>query len=354
MVRIKDIAERAQVSVGTVDRVLHNRGRVAEDVKRKVLQIAQELQYEPNLIARALGSNRSYLIAALIPDPESDPYWHQAKTGAERAGDALKRYGIRISFYFFDPHGAESFREQAERVTQDKPDGILIAPLFHRESLPYFAQWQQVSIPCVQFNTQIPGPDPLSFIGQNLYQSGLLAAKLLHYGLSGPDTYLVAHIAEDFANSPHLITKEQGFREYFETNGLTGTATIIHADFAEQSIHRQLDALLHQYPDLRGIFVTTSKTYVLAPFLKNLRQKNIRLVGYDLLEKNLECLNEGLIDFLINQNPRGQAYQGIACLTDYLVFRKSVPPIKYLPLDIVTRENARYYLEEEVSSEQLA
>jgi LacI family transcriptional regulator len=59
-VRIKDIAEKAKVSAGTVDRVLHNRGRVADEVKERVLRIARELNYEPNFHARALVSKRIY------------------------------------------------------------------------------------------------------------------------------------------------------------------------------------------------------------------------------------------------------------------------------------------------------
>jgi len=74
-VRIKDIAEKAGVSTGTVDRVLHKRGKVAPDVERRVLQALKEMNYEPNLIARALGSNKSYRIAALLPDPAYDSYW---------------------------------------------------------------------------------------------------------------------------------------------------------------------------------------------------------------------------------------------------------------------------------------
>src|SRR5579872_2375674 len=68
-VRIKDIAEKAGVSTGTVDRVLHKRGKVAPDVERRVLRVLNDMNYEPNLIARALGSNKTYKIAALIPDP---------------------------------------------------------------------------------------------------------------------------------------------------------------------------------------------------------------------------------------------------------------------------------------------
>ncbi len=57
-IRIKDIARLAGVSAGTVDRVLHNRGRVSEEALQKITEVMKQIDYKPNLIARTLGSNK--------------------------------------------------------------------------------------------------------------------------------------------------------------------------------------------------------------------------------------------------------------------------------------------------------
>jgi LacI family transcriptional regulator len=62
------------------------------------------------------------------------------------------------------------------------------------------------------------------------------------------------------------------------------------------------------------------------------------------LVKNIHYLNEGIIHFLINQNPKGQGFFGVQLMVDHLLFNKQVEPIRYLPLDIITKENAQYYL----------
>src|SRR5258706_3277402 len=77
-IRIKDIATLAGVSTGTVDRVLHKRGRVSKEAEEKVRKILDEIDYQPNPIARSLGSNKKYKIIALIPDPLQNPYWELA------------------------------------------------------------------------------------------------------------------------------------------------------------------------------------------------------------------------------------------------------------------------------------
>ena len=350
-VRIKDIAAKAGVSTGTVDRVLHNRGRVSEAVKERVLHIAKELSYEPNMLARALVSKREFRIAALIPDPSVDSYWSAPRDGIEKAEKELQQYGVFVTQHLFNQFNVESFKEAAEEVSAVGYDGILMAPVFYRESLSYLSRWKRQGIPFNLFNTHIPDYEPLAYIGQDSYQSGVLAAKLLHYGQKSPAVFVVAHIDEDVPNSSHLLKKEQGFLDYFDQH-TSGEFQLVHAELNESAneavFAKQLDGLLAGNPATAGFFVTTSKANTIASYLYTRNLKHIRLVGYDLLKKNLSFLEKGVINFLINQNPRKQGYFGINLLIDHLIFKKKVSPIKYLPLDVITWENLHYYIESDL------
>ena len=77
-IRIKDIARLADVSVGTVDRVLHGRTGVSEASRKRVEEILKQLDYQPNMYASALASNKKYLFVCLLP---------QHKEGDYRCGD---------------------------------------------------------------------------------------------------------------------------------------------------------------------------------------------------------------------------------------------------------------------------
>jgi LacI family transcriptional regulator len=347
IIRIKDIAERAGTSKGTVDRVLHNRGRVAEDVRERILGIIKELNYEPNRIAQSLKSQKSYHIAVLIPDAAEDSYWEAPMAGIERAERELRQYGIKISRHVFTLHVVQSFLNKANEVTKENPDGVLIAPVFYKEVLPFFANWKALGIPYVLFNTQIESVNPLCYIGQDSYRSGSLAAKILNYGLPDPCTLLVLHINEDIPNSAHLITKERGFRDYFVNNGTVSHYEVISKDIdpSDNNIDEHLVDMLKTDSQIKGIYVTNSKAFEVAAYLEKEGIENIKLVGYDLLAPNVEFLEKGRIHFLINQNPLGQGYWGIHQLANHLVFNQDVPPIKFLPLDIITRENLDYYLD---------
>jgi LacI family transcriptional regulator len=165
--RIKDIAIKAGVSTGTVDRVIHNRGRVAPDVQKRVLEILEEMNYEPNLIARALGSKKDYRIAALIPDPAHDDYWLEPQDGILKAEEGVKQYGVGVQQYIFNPYDVHSYIEQAKKLTETNPDGIFLSPIFYRDTMPFFTLWQEKNIPFVLFNTQISESGALSYVGQD-------------------------------------------------------------------------------------------------------------------------------------------------------------------------------------------
>jgi LacI family transcriptional regulator len=348
-IRIKDIAQLAGVSVGTVDRVLHNRGRVSEEALKKVLGVLDQIDYKPNLIARTLGANKTYRIAALMPNPEQDPYWASSKSGISQAEAEWLRYGVKVESYFFNLYEKKSFKQVAEAVSESSPDGILIAPIFYHEALPFFELFKRKGIPVVLFNTNIPEAEPMCFIGQNLYQSGKVGGELMHLAIhDNAGVLIVLHINEDLGNSIHLAEKEKGFREYFDSKGLAHDIQTLNLhDPSEPAIEHQITKALEN-ASVKGIFVSTSKgTSVIASFLEKYGKTDIRLVGYDMLQENIRYMKKGIVNFLINQNPRRQAFQGINHLVGNLILKKDAPPHDLLPLEIISRENLDSYLNAE-------
>ena len=71
-ITIKDIAKRAGVSVGTVDRVLHKRPNVSESALEKVNKVLEEINYKPNMYASALAANRYCTFYIIMPKHESE------------------------------------------------------------------------------------------------------------------------------------------------------------------------------------------------------------------------------------------------------------------------------------------
>lgn len=98
----------AGVSVGTVDRVLHQRGRVSEDANAKVQEVLKKIDYKPNLIARSLGRASQLRIIALIPNPEFDGYWREVQVGIQQAREEWSHYGVTVSTCLYEQEGEEA------------------------------------------------------------------------------------------------------------------------------------------------------------------------------------------------------------------------------------------------------
>jgi LacI family transcriptional regulator len=343
--RLKDIAKLANVSVGTVDRVIHKRGEVSDDSYKKVMAIVEKTGYTPNLLARTLGSNRVFRIAVIIPNPKQDEYWKFSSDGIIKAAKDWAQYSIQIDSVLFDLYDQSSFVKSVKSVIKSKPDGILLAPIFHNEALAAARLCKENEIPFVLFNNNLSEATPLTFVGQNLYDSGGLGAELLSISQKEPGTYAILHIYDDISNSTHLSEKEKGFRDYFKNlKGPRNTAIGIDLNFThKKTLTKELNDLLAT-PDLRGLLVTTSNgASIVSKMLSKHGKNGIRLVAYDLLEENIKFLREGIIDFLINQNSKEQAYVGINHLSNYLLFRKH-PHQSLFPLEVITRQNLNSYL----------
>ena len=103
-IRIKDIAILSGVSVGTVDRVLHNRPNVSKEAREKVEKALKEMDYHPNVYASALAYNKSYKFFCIIPKHESEAYWQEIEEGAmgccEQKRDFLVTLCRKLSYFF--------------------------------------------------------------------------------------------------------------------------------------------------------------------------------------------------------------------------------------------------------------
>ena len=339
---IKDIANLAGVSNGTVDRVLHKRGKVSIKSFERVEKVLKEIEYYPNPMARNLRNNRTYRICALFPDYRIDPYWKPSHIGIGAAQCEFQPFGITIQEYFYEPRSKNSFIEKSEEILISEPDAIIMAPLFYSESAEMVRRCKELGIKVTLFNNYIDAFDTENFIGQDLYQTGKVGGGLIEKLAANETGIAVVHINKE----RHMVQKEMGFKDYFKMKGANPDA-IISFNFDSNDFlgfRNEVSCSIGRNPLVEAIFVTNSKAYLLADVLKELNKK-IHIVGYDLLDENVKHLQEGRIDFLLHQKPQRQAYLSVLYLADFFLFSKQIPSSKMLPIDIITSENFMFHLD---------
>ena len=333
--------------MGTVDRVIHNRGEVSKNTRDLILRIIKELEYQPNILASTLASKKTFSFAIFIPKPISnESYWNKPMIGIRKAFEELHQYGINIDIHLFKQSDSHTFIDESELILQSNPDGVVLAPFFSREARHFISKLKKREIPYVFIDSNLNDSAKLSYIGQDSFQSGTLAAKLLDYCLPENASILILHFAKEMDNLNHLVQREKGFYEYFKTNdpqGLRKLITFEISDPASHSFTEKMEEAVDNHPAVKGIFVTNSQVYHLAKFLVQTGRLGIRVIGHDLISENIDYLKKGTVDFLICQRPEEQGYNSVFTLFDHIVLKKFVKTDNYTSIDIITKENLEYY-----------
>lgn len=306
--------------------------------------IIKKLNYEPNILARSLASRTKKTIAILIPfHTEDNTYWITPLEGIEKAETGIRDYGVRLVKFLFDQYNVDSFKKESKKALKIAPDGILLAPVFYNESISYIQNCNLKNIPYLFIDSNIGDQKNISFIGQDSFQSGYLAARLISYGLTGRLNFMIIHVARETENTNHLRQREEGFRSFFKNNSRFRNSRIKHIFIpgSEKEVaFRILSSCFSEKTD--GVFVT-SNAHKVAGFMVKNNLSETRFIGYDLTPDNQKFLKKGVIDFLICQKPFEQGYQGVFSLFNHLVLKKPVKKNNYVPIDIITRENYKYY-----------
>ncbi|GAA4148562.1 LacI family DNA-binding transcriptional regulator [Sphingobacterium kyonggiense] len=341
---VKEIARRANVSIATVDRVLHSRPGVAEKTKSKILDIIDEIKYKPNILAKRLASKRVYKFGILIPnDVKESGYWQAPITGIESALSEFGEFGVELSYFLYDKDDRNSFVDQIEELFKGPIDGIIVAPIFIKESLDLSIRCIEKRIQYVFIDTNILDAKPLSFIGFDLFQSGRVVGNLCNYLLEEDDGILVVNIAKHEDSLKRLKLRYEGFEAYMKE--YNREKSIKKIDFSSASMHsfetRMTKALQNKKTKL--IFVTGSHVHLVGHYLKKRNIKDLLVIGYEYSTPNLEFLIEGYIDFLICQKPIEQGYRAFVALYEHFIAKRKVDKMQFMPIDVVTRENFKYY-----------
>ncbi len=346
--RIKDIAVQAGVSIGTVDRVLHERGEVSEKTRERVLKIIKELEYSPNFIAKALKTTRKLHLASLLPEPDEDnAFWIKHTMGLQKAMNELDPFPVKLSQITYDMLSETHFMKKTESIIKMNPDGVILAPLFKAESTDFCNHLTKSYIPFVFLDGYLKEAPFLSYTGEDIFQSARVAGQLTDMVTPVNNDILIINLVRDLKNVQHLKIRTEGFQSYFAGQNSKNRGKIVKLTISNpvpEIISRETGNALEKNPYIRTIFVTSSKSYKIADFIETQGIESLNIIGYDLLVRNVEHLKSGTIKFLIGQRPEEQAYKSIRKLFDCLSLNKVPVKMEYLPVDIVTSENVDFFL----------
>ncbi len=344
-IRIVDIARMAGVSAGTVDRVIHNRGKVSAANLERIRRVLEQVNYRPNPIARSLASGRRYDLRVVMPRFAPGEYWADFDAGISRAEAEARRCNVAVRRHTFDQYDRSTFEKAVETLRRERFDGAVITTLFPETVTAFVRELDARSIPYVFVDSNISGCNQLAYFGTSSFDAGAVAARLLCENLDRRADIAVGNIVHrGDPGSAQWRNREQGFRDYLQRSGFRGM--LHHVSLRLDDEHhnlRQLDELFERHPAIAGAVTFNSTCYILAGYLAARRRTDIRLIGYDVIRRNAQMLADGVVTALIAQRPEEQGYRGVMALAEWLVEGRRPETVNHMPIDILFRENLRYY-----------
>ena len=346
-VTINDVARVAGVSKGTVDRVLHNRGEVSAKSKEAVLKAIDELGFKPNLYASLLASQKNIKIQCIIPEYFTGEFWSLTDKGIQDAAELVSRYGVKVEPVKYDQYDLESFRSVCEKVLTDPPAGVLIAPMFADETLKFVRELSEKGVPYIYIDSKLEDDDYFAYFGMPMYQSGYLCADILTDGRKVPDKVFVIRIARDKKGlSDPTITRRNGFQDYMAKYHPGTQIVNVFIDPKDRaSMDVALDGVFAEYEGEKYIVMFNSRVHLVADYIRRRGLKDCRVIGFDVLEKNLTSLRDSSVQLLIAQHTDSQTVAAVNALVDYILLGKPVAKKdNFTQMDILNRYNCDYYL----------
>ena len=335
---VREIAKLAGVSIGTVDRVIHSRGRVSPETAKKIGAIIDKHQFTPNPIARRLKRNRAYRFCALVPQRDQDSgYWGQIIQGIQGVAHEMEALGVETEIIEFDHYDSFVFEKATKEILRNNPDGVIFAPIHREISEPFAENLDKKQIPYVFFDSRIPDANPICSIGQDSFRGGYLAGKLLQLFIGSS----VSSVAVLYAKgSFHIEQRRDGFLHYTAEQGIKAEVKNCYRKAELAFPKKEIANFFMKRQGLQGVFVSYSEVQQIAEIAED-RRKNgdFFIVGYDLVPVNHKLLKEGRIDAIISQRPQEQSRQALLSLYHCIVLGYNVEANIEMPLDIYVKEN---------------
>ncbi|HZG86264.1 LacI family DNA-binding transcriptional regulator [Paenibacillus sp.] len=321
MATIKDVAERAGVTVTTVSRVLNNRGYISQETREKVYRVMQEINYQPNEIARSLTRKRSMILGVIIP-AIAHPFFAELTNHIERYASSLG-YKILLCNSRLDQ---QKEKDYIDMLKSNRVDGVFMAS--HTLEID---EYKKLARPVVTFDRRI---ENIPFVSSDNEQGGALVAELL----MSKQCRKIAHISGNLQLDLLSNRRTESFVRTLRARSVEPVLVELGPDVFEAADNERVIAkLFAEHPDVDGIFASgdlLALNVMQACTARGIAVPDrVKLVGYDDIEV-AKLMNPSLTTV---KQPLEAMARRVVELLDAMIAGNDVPLENVLPVTLIER-----------------
>lgn len=341
MATLKEIADLAGVSRGTVDRVLNHRGSVNPQTERKILEIVQALDYKPNKAGIVLAAQKKNLKLGVVLLGRDTVFYDDILAGVRDKAEELEGYNCSVLIRQTE-YDLNRQLEAIDELVAEEISGLAISPYNDNAVREKIDALHDRGIPVVTLNTDIENARRLAYVGCHFYRSGETAGGLMHLMTGGAaDGSVHVGIISGSMNVLCHTERIAGFRHVTETyGGIQIVETVNNSDDESRSYDLTAD-MLRRHPEINALYFTAGGVYGgCRAVMDSGRTAQITVITNDMVDTTREFLENGLIAATICQQPFVQGHKPLSILFTYLTTGE-LPAVEndYVNIDIRIREN---------------
>jgi LacI family transcriptional regulator len=335
---IKEIAQALGVSIGTVDRALHGRPAIRPATRARVLQVAEQLGYRPNMAARSLKLNKHLRIGVYLPK-EIASFFEPLRAGIRAAASAVASGGVNFELVFRTfPRLDKSEAKMLEADADQKLDGIIITPGSPANIEPLLKRVASAGTAVVYVGNDAMRGERLASVSADSYVCGSIAAELFARTLK--QTGYVANLTGDLSIDNHA-DKLRGFAATLAVLAPhLSLLPVLESHERARDAYRQALTLADRRPRPLGIYISTANGL---SALQALEERNmlgeIQVITTDLSAELVPFIESGMVLATLHQRPFTQGKAAFDALFQFLANGTRPELSTRLPPHIVLRSN---------------
>ena len=307
MATIKQIAEITNVSRGTIDRVLNNRGGVSPETEKKVRTAIEVLNYLPNKAGKNLAIRKKKLKFGFILFSPSNynPFFEAVEVGINEKAMELQEFGVSVDIRHTQFNDPSQQLELLDYFFINEYDGIAIAALNSPDIANKINEISEKGIPVVTVNTDIPNSSRLAYVGSNYYKCVEVAANVM--GLITQGSARLGIVNGSY-NIMCLTERSAGFIDYISKHytGIQIIDTVYNNQYDEIENYLITKRMIEAHKEIDSIYLAAAGVTAACKAVAE-SGRDIQVIAYDSVPSTRRLLEENVISAIIDQEP---LYQG--------------------------------------------
>jgi LacI family transcriptional regulator len=334
---VHDIAEKAGVSLATVDRVLNNRPGVRAKTRALVEETIAEIGYVRDVAAANLARKRLYRFEFLIPD--SDNSFLDQLRGAVHEVAALSRVErIEIGVRQVAAFDAQALVAAMRAAMAGEPDGIAMVAIDEDSVRAVTAEAAEAGIAVVTLVSDLPGSRRIHYAGIDNLAAGRTAASLLgrFMGATGSVGVIVGSL-----NARDHRERLAGFEQVIErTYPDIRILPLIEGRDDPARVQRLAERLLAEHPELSGLYSLGAGNRGLVKALRaHAPARHLPVIAHELTATTRAALSEGLFDAVLNQDAGHEVRSAVRVMKAHADGLHTVDAQERIRIDIFLKDN---------------